>query len=77
MVRFCLMDGRSDSALALEDGIPTSTMSRLAQLGHQVMPVSGASRRLFGDGHIIRRDPESGVLYGGTDPRKDGIAAAF
>jgi len=39
--------------------------------------VSGAGRSLFGSGQIIRRDAETGVLYGGSDPRKDGLVAAF
>lgn len=75
--RFCLMDGTSDSVLALEDGIPVKTMARLAELGHRVRPVAGRGRGLFGDGQIIRRDPQTGVLYGGSDPRKDGLTAAF
>jgi gamma-glutamyltranspeptidase/glutathione hydrolase len=75
--RWCLVDGNGDSVLAIEEGIPVATMSRLAELGHRIQPVSGASRNVFGDGHIIRRDPESGVLYGGSDPRKDGLTAAF
>lgn len=75
--RFCLMDGSGDSVLALEEGIPVETMARLAELGHRVQPVVGQGRGLFGDGHIIRRDPETGVLSGGSDPRKDGLTAAF
>jgi gamma-glutamyltranspeptidase/glutathione hydrolase len=75
--RFCLAEGAADSILALEEGIPVATMARLADLGHQVRPVSGAGRGLFGSGDIIRRDPETGVLYGGSDPRKDGLIAAF
>ncbi len=75
--RFCLEAGTSDSVLALEDGIPVQTMARLGELGHHVRPVSGRGRGLFGDGQIIRRDPESGVLFGGSDPRKDGLVAAF
>jgi len=57
--RWCLDSGTGDSALALEEGIPVSTMSRLADLGHRVRPVSGSGRGLFGDGQIIRRDPNS------------------
>jgi gamma-glutamyltranspeptidase/glutathione hydrolase len=75
--RFCLLDGSADSALALEDGIPVATMARLAELGHSVRPVAGNGRGVFGDGHIIRRNAETGVLYGGCDPRKDGVVAAF
>lgn len=75
--RFCLVDGTSNSTLMLEEGIPVSTMSTLAGYGHNVRPVSGRMRGVFGDGHIIRRDPETGVLYGGADPRKDGLVAAY
>lgn len=75
--RWCLEEGTGDSVLALEEGLPTATMARLAELGHRVRPVSGRGRGIFGDGQIIRRDAESGVLFGGSDPRKDGQVAAF
>ena len=75
--RWCLESGTGDSTLALEKGIPVDTMAQLAQMGHRVRPVSGAGRGVFGDGQIIRRDPDSGVLLGGSDPRKDGQTAAF
>lgn len=75
--RFYLMAGAPDGVLALEEGIPVATMARLAALGHNVRPVSGRERAVFGGGQIIRRDAETGVLFGGSDPRKDGLAAAF
>jgi len=75
--RFCLEEGTGDSLLALEEGIPVGTMARLAELGHRIRPVSGRGRGVFGDGQIIRRDAETGVLFGGSDPRKDGQVAAF
>jgi len=75
--RWCLEAGTGDSILALEEGIPVETMARLAEMGHRVRPVSGQGRNLFGDGHIIRRDPATGVLFGGSDPRKDGTVAAY
>ncbi len=75
--RFCLEDGTPDSLIALEEGIPVQTMARLAELGHPLRPVSGRGRGVFGDGQIIRRDAETGVLSGGSDPRKDGLVAAF
>lgn len=75
--RWCLLAGTASSTLAIEEGIPVATMSRLADLGHSVRPVSGEGRAVFGSGQIIRRDAESGVLYGGSDPRKDGLVAAF
>jgi gamma-glutamyltranspeptidase/glutathione hydrolase len=75
--RWCLTEGTPDSVLALEDGISFKTMARLAAFGHRVRPVSGDERLLFGSGQIIRRDPDSGVLFGGCDPRKDSVVAAF
>ncbi|PJF30505.1 MAG: gamma-glutamyltransferase [Candidatus Thermofonsia Clade 1 bacterium] len=75
--RFCLLDGTAESIVALEEGIPVATMSALAELGHPVRPVSGRRRGVFGSGDIIRRDPETGVLFGGCDPRKDGMVAAY
>lgn len=75
--RWCLIDGTGDSVLALEEGVPVKSMARLAELGHTIRPISGRGRNLFGDGQIIYRDPETGVLFGGSDPRKDGQVAAF
>lgn len=75
--RWCLSDGTGDSVLALEDGIPFKTAARLASLGHNVRPVTGEERLLFGSGQIIVRDPETGVMYGGCDPRKDSVVAVF
>ena len=60
--------------MALEEGLPEASMAALQQLGHPVQRVSGYGRALFGRGQIIRRDPVSGVLCGGSDPRADGCA---
>lgn len=75
--RWLLADGTADSSLFLEEGIPVRVMSALADWGHPVRPVSGQARGIFGDGQIIRRDAETGVLFGGSDPRKDGLVAAW
>ena len=75
--RFQLSDGRSDGSVALEDGIPVTVMSDLVNRGHKIVPRSGFTRISFGRGQIIRRDPESGVLSGGSDPRADGQALAW
>ncbi|MDZ4770480.1 MAG: gamma-glutamyltransferase [Chloroflexota bacterium] len=75
--RWCLDSGSGDSELALEEGIPVATMARLADMGHRVRPVSGSGRGVFGDGQIIVRDAETGVLYGGSDPRKDGVTVGY
>jgi gamma-glutamyltranspeptidase/glutathione hydrolase len=75
--RLCIMDGRANGDVALEDGIPLQVMSQLAMMGHSVIPVSGTARGLFGRGQIILRDPLSGVLTGGSDPRADGCAMSL
>jgi len=72
--RFCIDPEKGGAVVALEEGIPVRTMAELAAMGHAVTPVSGMGRALFGRGQIIRRDPLSGVLCGGSDPRADGCA---
>jgi gamma-glutamyltranspeptidase/glutathione hydrolase len=61
----------------IERGIPTKVITRLEKLGHSVNLVSGMGRAMFGRGQIITRDPETGVLCGGSDPRADGCAMGF
>jgi gamma-glutamyltranspeptidase/glutathione hydrolase len=75
--RFCLTEARPSSRVELEHGISISVMAQLAQMGHSVVPVAGYARATFGRGQIILRDPESGVLIGGSDPRADGQAVGW
>jgi len=75
--RFCLQEGQASASVALEEGIPPQTMTKLAQLGHPVSGVRGQARALFGRGQIILRNPQDGVLWGGSDPRADGCAMAL
>jgi gamma-glutamyltranspeptidase/glutathione hydrolase len=72
--RFCITDGTSGGKVALEEGIPLSVMAGLTRMGHEIQPVVGYQRAIFGRGQIIFRDPETGVLWGGSDPRADGCA---
>jgi gamma-glutamyltranspeptidase/glutathione hydrolase len=72
--RFCIEDGRASGRVALEDGIPDPVIADLAARGHLFERVSGWERALFGRGQIILRDPATGVLTGGSDPRADGLA---
>ncbi len=74
--RFCLTHALPTSTVQLEEGISVQTMAALAQMGHTVTPVSGDARAVFGRGQIIRREPD-GVLWGGSDPRADGLALGF
>ncbi len=75
--RFCIGDGTANGEIALEDGIPESVRVDLAARGHRIGHVSGWERSLFGRGQIILRDPDTGVLTGGSDPRADGYAAGL
>jgi gamma-glutamyltranspeptidase/glutathione hydrolase len=75
--RFCLPNGRADDPIALEEGIPPAVGNELEQMGHEITFVSGYERALFGRGQIIVRDPGSGVLIGGSDPRADGFAGVL
>ncbi len=68
--RFCI----EDDGVALEEGITDKVSADLAARGHPVKKVSGLDRSLFGRGQIILRDPVSGVLTAGSDPRADGLA---
>ncbi|HEY9153236.1 MAG TPA: gamma-glutamyltransferase family protein [Anaerolineales bacterium] len=75
--RFCIEDGTAGGAVALEEGIPDAVITDLAERGHTVQKVAGWERALFGRGQIIARNPENGVLIGGSDPRADGYAASL
>jgi len=72
--RFCIVDGTAGGSVGLEDGIPDEVLAELAGRGHPVQRVTGWERALFGRGQIILRDPETGTLTGGSDPRADGCA---
>jgi gamma-glutamyltranspeptidase/glutathione hydrolase len=72
--RFCLDDGDPAGKVALEWGLPAATVRDLAARGHRVYRVRGQARALFGRGQVILRDPATGVLTGGSDPRADGCA---
>jgi gamma-glutamyltranspeptidase/glutathione hydrolase len=72
--RFCIEDGTAGGVVALEEGLPAKTVADLTRRGHQVRYVTGWERALFGRGQVILRDPETGVLTGGSDPRADGCA---
>ncbi len=75
--RFCIHDGDLGGIVSLEEGISLGEMSRLAEMGHTVRPVSGAGREVFGRGQVILRDPQSGVLCGGQHPRADGCVMTY
>jgi gamma-glutamyltranspeptidase / glutathione hydrolase len=70
--RFNWLRGRE---VALERVIGEKTRSDLARRGHALLPADADVH--YGGGQVIVRDPESGVLIGGSEPRNDGAAVGF
>lgn len=61
----------------MEEGWSFGTLAELARRGHRLVPIDGYGRVGFGGGQIIVRDPSTGVLIGGSEPRKDGAAVGW
>jgi gamma-glutamyltranspeptidase/glutathione hydrolase len=57
----------------VERGIPSSIVDRLQRLGHQVQLIE----KPHGGGQAILIDRQRGLLVGGSDPRKDGLALGY
>lgn len=72
--RACLVEGSPDGEVALEHGVPPESIVSLRSKGHRLSVVEGYGRAVFGRGQIILRQTDSGVLWGGSDPRADGCA---
>lgn len=75
--RFQITDAKTDGVVKFEEGIPPETVAALARMGHPMEQINGYARGTFGRGQIIRRDPDTGVLCGGSDPRADGCAVGY
>jgi gamma-glutamyltranspeptidase/glutathione hydrolase len=66
------------SGISLEPGIAAATGDGLRRRGHTLGPADGvAGRTGFGGFQGVLVDPETGVLMGGSDPRKDGLAVGW
>jgi gamma-glutamyltranspeptidase/glutathione hydrolase len=59
--------------LELERSIPVSLRSALAARGHDIVDLD----KPHGGGQAIFIDHATGVLVGGSDPRKDGCALGY
>ena len=67
---------RGDTVL-LEEGLSSDVVRELQRRGHRVNVISGYDRLVMGGAQVIQRDRETGVLWGGSDPRKDGCALGW
>jgi gamma-glutamyltranspeptidase / glutathione hydrolase len=59
--------------LQVESGVSAATVEALTRRGHRVVPRD----RPLGGGQMIVIDHQHGVLRGGSDPRKDGLALGY
>ena len=59
--------------LQVERGLKTKVVEGLHALGHDVVEAGTA----LGGGQAIQMNWETGVLTGGSDPRKDGCAIGY
>ena len=61
--------------IEIEDTFSRQIVRALEEKGHEILIPKGNSG--FGRGQIIFREPQSGVLVGGTEHRTDGAIAAW
>jgi len=59
--------------LALESAVSPEARFGLNERGHRLLDSVG----VFGGFQGILIDPKTGVLMGGSDPRKDGLAIGY
>ena len=64
-----------EKLFALEPHAPDSLRQALEQRGHAFLP-QGAPMH-YGGGQVIVRDPATGVLIGGSEPRNDGQSVGY
>ena len=65
-----------DGPLKIESRIPLDVQEALRQKGH-TLSVKKDFDLYFGGAQGVVIDPETGVLHGGADPRRDGQAVGF
>jgi gamma-glutamyltranspeptidase/glutathione hydrolase len=59
--------------LAVESGIAPAVLRSLQERGHRLLDGRGA----MGGYQAVMIDPDTGVLMGGSDLRKDGLAIGW
>jgi gamma-glutamyltranspeptidase/glutathione hydrolase len=61
----------------IEEGTDPAVLAELTRRGHRLQMIEGFQRVHMGGGQIIAREVNTGVLCGGSDPRKDGCAVGL
>ena len=64
-----------EKKVLVEPHFPSHLAQALVRKGHQIQMTVDTGQ--FGRGQIIWRDPDTGVLTGGTEPRADGSIASW
>ena len=59
--------------MRLESGFSDEVRTELEKRGHTLKPRPGA----FGGYQAIMRDPKTGVYFGASESRKDGLAMGY
>ena len=62
--------------VSLEARIPEPVRRQLAAMGHEIVLRGDFSSVRMGSGQAVEHDPGGGMLFGASDPRKDGAAIA-
>lgn len=70
--RFNWLEGMT---VGVETAVSPDVRAELTRRGHQLYPSDKPLH--YGGGQVIVRDPESGVLIGGSEPRNDGTAVGW
>lgn len=71
--------GDANSEVYFEDTMPSETIKKLQEMGHDARVVTGFHRGMFGRGQVIQKLPDSSgrlVWAAGSDLRADGHAVA-
>ena len=61
--------------VALETAVPDEIRQNLQQRGHELWEKGKPLH--YGGGQVIVRQPDSGVLIAGSEPRNDGTAVGW
>ena len=65
---------RHGGSVMVEPGVTDEVIAELERMGHEVRRAGGGG---MGGYQAIMINPDTGMLHGGTDPRKDGVVVGY